>query len=388
MKKQVVRLFGPGIVVVAVFGTLRTGSLITQLATIGRPQTMSRTTQSATNTSLPHHHPNDYQGVYEPAPVERDIYDQRARLGYDTKGHALSSGCNVWRDPSVAPAIHSQLHAFLGEVGQYYQRIQNFTAVEDLRRQLHHDGSNQDQVCAQVELHPDGLLEGIFPSGQLSRTRSGYIEPLFPPMRHPMFCWRKFKRLLDLSYLVHDFGTMCRRRLHRHSRTVLIDMGASLSFHGNNQMAPPIYLINMYRKFGFPFDHIYAYEITPTEPAQVFEALPDELRAAYHWINVGVDPTPGHKNNPLTLLQQNFKEDDFVVVKLDIDTPEVELALVRQILDTPEIASLIDQFYFEHHVHMQEIAFAWGRQVSGSVNDTLVLFHRLRELGIAAHFWV
>jgi hypothetical protein len=185
--------------------------------------------------------------------------------------------------------------------------------------------------------------------------------------------------------MVHDFGTMC-YQLKKESRTILIDMGASLAYH-DHHLAPPIYLTHLYRKFGFPFDHIYAYEVTPTEPAMVFEAVPDELRAAYHWINIGVDATPGKQNNPLTMLLQNFNEDDFVVIKLDIDTPDVELALAKQILETPDVAMLIDQFYFEHHVHMKEIAHQW-ESMHGSVKDTLELFRKLRERGVAAHFWV
>ena len=45
-----------------------------------------------------------------------------------------------------------------------------------------------------------------------------------------------------------------------------------------------------YNKMGFPFDHIYAYEITPQQPQKAFELVPKELQAAYHWINVAVDP--------------------------------------------------------------------------------------------------
>jgi hypothetical protein len=59
----------------------------------------------------------------------------------------------------------------------------------------------------------------------------GYVEPLLPPLRHPDFCKKgrnvRIRAVYDLSYLVHDFGAMC-RRLKRHSRIVLVDMGASL----------------------------------------------------------------------------------------------------------------------------------------------------------------
>jgi hypothetical protein len=63
-------------------------------------------------------------------------------------------------------------------------------------------------------------------------------------------------------------------------------MGASLEFHGQSE-SPAIYINHIYSKFGFKFDHIYAYEITPTEPVKVFERVPNELLKSYHWINVG-----------------------------------------------------------------------------------------------------
>lgn len=37
--------------------------------------------------------------------------------------------------------------------------------------------------------------------------------------------------VMNMDYLVHDFYSMC-KTLKRHSRTVFIDMGASLVFHG------------------------------------------------------------------------------------------------------------------------------------------------------------
>jgi hypothetical protein len=142
---------------------------------------------------------------------------------------------------------------------------------------------------------------------------------------------------------------MC-RSLKRHSRIVFFDLGASLKFKNYNG-GPPIYLYNLYRKFGFPFDHIYAYEITPTPPNEVFAQLPEELLPSYHWINVGVNATPGSYLNPFTTLLREYREDDLVIVKLDIDTPELEIPLAHQLLSDPKLLRLVDHFYFEYHVH-------------------------------------
>ena len=190
-----------------------------------------------------------------------------------------------------------------------------------------------------------------------------------------------------MNYLVHDFGTMC-RSLKKTSRTVLFDFGASLDFHGDPMNSPALFLVSLYRKFGFPFDHIYAFEITQKESQLVLDSLPADMIAAYHWINVGVSPDKFSRNNPWNLLLDNFNEDDLIIVKLDVDTSSVELPLALQLLNDARFHNLVDQFYFEHHVHMREIAHAWNSSMAGSVKDTMDLFQGLRKKGIPAHFWI
>ena len=55
-----------------------------------------------------------------------------------------------------------------------------------------------------------------------------------------------------MDYLVHDFEYNMCRKLKRTSRLVLLDMGASLEFHGS--LAPIMTLLKQYEKFGFVFD--------------------------------------------------------------------------------------------------------------------------------------
>ena len=91
--------------------------------------------------------------------------------------------------------------------------------------------------------------------------------------------------------------------------------------------------------------------------------------------------------NPLHSILSKFSEEDFVVVKLDIDTSSIEVPLAHQLLEDTTYHNLIDQFYFEHHVHLAELAPAWGSSMSGTVKDSLQLFHDLRKAGIPTHFW-
>ncbi|KAL7564585.1 hypothetical protein ACA910_017930 [Epithemia clementina (nom. ined.)] len=115
-----------------------------------------------------------------------------------------------------------------------------------------------------------------------------------------------------------------------------------------------------------------------------------DLHAAYHWVTGGVSTEPGHPQNPFTILQREYNRDDLIFVKMDIDVPEVEWALAQQLWNTPSLWQLVDQFYFEHNVHMAEMApAAWKpSHMGGSILDSLQLFKGLRERGIPAHFWV
>ena len=94
--------------------------------------------------------------------------------------------------------------------------------------------------------------------------------------------------------------------------------------------------------------------------------------------------------NPLKSILKTFQKDDFVVLKLDIDSPEIELNLARQLLEDKEgvYHKLIDQFYFEHHIPMAEMIRYWGKNVNGTMQESFELFHGLRKRGIPSHFWI
>ncbi len=117
--------------------------------------------------------------------------------------------------------------------------------------------------------------------------------------------------------------------------------------------------------------------------------LPEEYISSYHWINAGVSKTEGDRLNPLHSIIKKLHEDDFVVLKLDIDSPSIELPLARELLEDKDglYSKIVDQFYFEHHVHLGELAGDWRSSMKGTVSESLELFSNLRKRGIPAHFW-
>ena len=337
----------------------------------------------------PHQQKNKYQAGplelyfrknhYNASGIEGQIFFQR--------------GCPIWREENASPKFR-YLQNYVSELQDYMEAVDTFPNVSvDIRTQLlHHGPAARDKICSRVEVHPDGLL-GIFSSGELSYSPvAGYLEPLLPPLRHPLLCYDnpniykyylKAKRLLDLSYLVHDFGAMCQKILPS-SRIVLIDMGASLQFHeAYSEKLPAVYLTDIFAKFGFPFDHIYAYEIEPTEPDIMVNSIPEHLRSAYHWINVGVNPDVKSINNPFNLVHNHFNADDIIIVKLDIDNSFIEQKFIEQLLEDSRFhasasrKTLIDHFYFEHHL-----------DGTFERKESIELFTQLREKGIPAHYWV
>ena len=324
------------------------------------------------------HAKNYLTAGYIPSSIEEYITNHTVELGYDK---IPSRGCTIWKDPSATPPhIYRGLQSYAQNLNNYTAIIDDFEPIPDLLEFIKRNGNHD--VCINARPHPDGIA-ALF-GGELSLTKSGFIEPLLPPMRSEIFCDHRGS-IMNMDYLVHDFEAMC-RALKPTSRRILIDMGASLDFHSGNQ--PIMFLLNQFEKFGFHFDHIYAFEITGAEPQHVYDTIPQKYMPSYHWINVGVNDQDGHKLNPLHSILKQFDPDDLIVVKLDIDTPQIELPLAMQLLKDPVYHELVDQFYFEHHVALKELLPYWGKAAKKqTVKESIDLFLALREKGIPAHFW-
>ncbi len=231
---------------------------------------------------------------YVAASTEDYIMNNFEHLGYDKEVGA--QGCPIWLSPQVSNQENfAKLKAYRKDVEDYSAIVKNFNRpVPDFMKVMRKDaittpGFDQSQLCSAVRLNVDDMST-LFPSQQLSRVGGkGYVEPLLTPMRHPAYCDNRDIRGegMRLDYLIHDFEQMC-NNLKPTSRSVLIDMGASLQFHNNVEDAPIMQLLETYEKFGFQFDHIYGFEITQVHPAKFYNnLLPEKYMASYHWINAG-----------------------------------------------------------------------------------------------------
>jgi hypothetical protein len=360
-----------------------TGTVTSSSTTWERPQkssSMHSKTSSTTKSSY-----------YRPSSMETYLLNQSNSFGFDQvnpqQADAVQNqiGCNMWKN-STYTDIYEDLSHFREELQEYETLVQQYKGqVQDVRQHI----NNEDKsICDSLQLHPQGL-RGIFrsPSSLSSMPNGGgYLEPLLPPLRHPNFCF-DHSALMDLGYLIHDFAELCHHHISANSRTVFIDMGASLDFHHDRQ-SPAMYIIKTFQQFGIPFDHIYGYEVDAKNATDVYRQIPASLKHSYHWYNVGVSADNDSTNNPLTTVLSHFTSDDFVVVKLDIDTWSIEWPMVQLILQNEvEIGRRIDVLYFEHHVLLGDMRYIWKDTRHGSVLESFEIFTKLRQMGIAAHYW-
>lgn len=272
-------------------------------------------------------------------------------------------------------------------------------------------------------------------------TRSGHsepIEPLHGMGRHPFAnvgCFYPRKRnkqavipkemhqasipitsLMDISYLVLQNHCTEAPQTNSQSKNVFFDLGASVGFkgyelsHGIPTKTPttgsniggslPLFY-KLYADRCQEFDEIYAWEVTQTSPSEWWGQLPAHIRAKVHYYNVPVNETNQINGAPnpssfLHLLAAAVTEEDNVIVKVDIDTPEVEFNIMSTIAHNAHFTTLIDEIFFEYHYYFDGLNFGWGRYdnqsesggLSHDVDSALYLFRTLREKGIRAHFWI
>lgn len=225
-------------------------------------------------------------------------------------------------------------------------------------------------------------------------TRQIYLEPLVSFLRHPQaICIFKESNggILDKSYMLVPHA----QEISAASNSVkwLFDAGASVYDDGAGG-ASQKWFVDTYRQRGIEFDRILCWEAEPTDAKLQWNRTPADIKRKMTWFNIPLNAAIGHEDNPFTFIKALTKVDDYVVFKLDIDMPAVEVALVQQLMNDPELLTLIDEFYFEHHVSGSPMQWhGWGdlRDSSlplRSIEDSYAIFTFLRQKGVRAHAWV
>ena len=84
---------------------------------------------------------------------------------------------------------------------------------------------------------------------------------------------------------------------------------------------------------------------------------------------------------------------DLGVFKLDIDTADIELQLTRMLLGDSQLLGLVDEFFFEHHIHFASDVMAMhgmGRRTMNKDNNLRSWVEKAlpaRRNGLRMHYW-
>jgi hypothetical protein len=109
------------------------------------------------------------------------------------------------------------------------------------------------------------------------------------------------------------------------------------------------------------------------------------------WIASSVESSGVSSPFVPTVIRETASKDDYVLFKLDIDSPAVETGTVDYLL-SPDNDDLeyIDEFIWEHHVDNYIMQPFWGKAMDKTMTiaDSYEYFLRLRRQGVRAHSWV
>jgi len=233
------------------------------------------------------------------------------------------------------------------------------------------------------------------------------IEPLSGVARHPHFptgCAGKDQKtnLFDITYLVLKNACMERRSVGR--RNLFFDLGSSeydskpVNLNTGAGLFSSIPLFHaLYARNCIMFHSIFAWEYTQYYPRSYWSNVPADMKAILHFFNepvVNIGPRENHAEqitmNALQVLEDAATPEDFVVMKVDIDSTDIEVPLVWEIVRSPKLTSLVDEILFEYHFDVSP-SFGWGKgrgYDNHTVDDALRLMRELRAVGIRSHFWI
>jgi hypothetical protein len=177
----------------------------------------------------------------------------------------------------------------------------------------------------------------------------------------------------------------------RYDKAWYFDAGASSWDQG---LGGPslVYFYTVWQRHGIVFDEIRAFEMTVPE-VTFYRSVPLYLRHKTVYQQTAVVSTAQDHNasNPFlpSLIKEKVTENDYVLFKLDIDSPMIEAGSIQYILDDPD--PKIDEICWEHHVEGNYLLLGDWRGhglPNATLRESMDLFLRLRQKGIRAHSWV
>lgn len=249
-------------------------------------------------------------------------------------------------------------------------------------------------VCLSPPCDPKGLP----PGRAVGDTHTSYIEPLFGYLRHPrMFQSDGFSQraLVNKAYMIVDKWALnhlyTRWQHNDRRRTHFYDLGASTYVAGTGG-ASQNWFVGLSECMCVPFTEMRMWEAVRVSPRVIFHQVARHMIPSYHYVNMPLSASLTSWQNPLNQLLRNVKSDasEPVVLKVDFESPKPERAIIETVINTPELYSLVDELFFEHHVILGRMTRFWTSILDQgqTIVSSIELFLRLRHRGVRAHSWV
>ena len=243
----------------------------------------------------------------------------------------------------------------------------------------------------------------LFRNDETGELVEDYIEPLVSHLRHPLAGCVGQKPTISLWTNVYDVLMGQRgyilptQHLSSHKTAYkYFDAGASSWDKGAG--GPSIkFFVKFFQRYGIVFDKIFAFEGN-VRPSVFYKSIPDNWkdRIEYQQIYVSSSKEEDSKESPFlpAVISRSTTTEDYVMFKLDIDSPRVEEGSIDFILANAKITH-IDELFWEHHVKGNYILARshWKKSLRSTTRDMTLqqsydYFLKMRQLGIRAHSWV
>lgn len=202
--------------------------------------------------------------------------------------------------------------------------------------------------------HDEIVSKMIFRDDLTGEVYTEYIEPLVSHLRFPLCKCADFVPINDDRY--HWHSIMFRGYIIppppalKVRQKFFFDAGASTWTHQHIGSSLK-YFHDMWLRSGHVFDQIFAYEFrTPAE--EFYKTVPQNLQDHVHYLQCAVVSSPEEEKRGVSpflpsVIKREATAADYVLFKLDIDSPKVEHGSIDFILDDPN--NIVDEIAFEHH---------------------------------------
>lgn len=243
----------------------------------------------------------------------------------------------------------------------------------------------------------------IFRDEHTGEEFTEYIEPLVAGLRHPLARLHygglgSPNKVLDFrGYLLPPPPPRQPSHQEASQRRIYLDAGASQWSSGLG--GPSLsYFSSAWKRQGLELTEIYAYE--PTTTVEAFEkTVPEEYKARTKFWQTYIASSPESATPDQPFLPLYIKEtlkaqpEDYVLWKLDIDSPDVEDGSIQYLLEHHDKIH-VDEIAWEHHIKDHPVMGKIWKMGGGPAPADVTLrqsydcFLQLRQRGIRAHSWV